>query len=364
MKIQSAPLTLPSAYLAGSPDKETSISSKRQVIFPGTVPLTGSARTSLEKINHNDPESIKARIALEKQQREVQITVLKALVSSIHSDDSSPCSSDMLKNFQPFTTSKDALSFGQNLRKFEPVRSASVEASDTTYRSENVSSMIRGERSGPSSSKEICDSVADSIESMGKDYLDVFQQAVEKNAAFYSDFSDFMTGINKYISADDDKTILDCKNFDRALSQLKSKYTVPDFNTTLYPVQSGHLLTGATKEECEAWATEMGLNPDNCVRYLGPGKYIVHIDVSPLSKIQDTYPKAPQSGPKWEMSCNSAQWAAWQSGVDMQKDSIQTAMQTLTQKYSNANSTFDNLVKVLSGTISSLLESDKSFFNI
>ncbi|MGL4930513.1 MAG: IpaD/SipD/SspD family type III secretion system needle tip protein, partial [Plesiomonas sp.] len=34
---------------------------------------------------------------------------------------------------------------------------------------------------------------------------------------------------------------------------------------------------------------------------------------------------------------------------------------TLTQKYSNANSLFDNLVKVLSSTISSCTETCKSF---
>ncbi|MGK2888107.1 MAG: IpaD/SipD/SspD family type III secretion system needle tip protein [Candidatus Malihini olakiniferum] len=46
----------------------------------------------------------------------------------------------------------------------------------------------------------------------------------------------------------------------------------------------------------------------------------------------------------------------------MQNDRIQNYMQTLTQKFANAYSTFKNLVKLLSSTISSLLECDKKFF--
>ncbi|WP_067700190.1 IpaD/SipD/SspD family type III secretion system needle tip protein [Erwinia sp. ErVv1] len=362
MKIQSGFSYSAHATSEKSSDKINITSNKESEILLRDVPRTGTARTSLDKKNHQDLESIKASLALEKKQREVQITVLKALVKLMHSDISSPYSSDMLKIYQPLTTSTDALSFGQNLRKFDPVRSAPDETNDPLYRPDSLSSMVKAERPGPSSSWEICDSVADSIGAMGEDYLDVFQQAVEKNAEFYSDFSDFMSKLSQFIKADGDKTILKTAAFAAELDKLINKYKVPSSATTLYPVQSGNAVIGGDKEECEAWAKEMGLNSDKSVTRLADGSYIVHIDVLPLENIKKTLPGYSHS---WEdMKCNSAQWAAWQSGFDMQKDSIQTAMQTLTQKYSNANSTFDNLVKVLSGTISSLLESDKSFFNI
>lgn len=208
------------------------------------------------------------------------------------------------------------------------------------------------------SSREICAELAKAIGIMSESYLDVFQQAVEKNAAFYQDFSDFMSKLKNFIEASDDKTILKANAFRSELQALINKYPVPGEASTLFPVQNGGTLKGASQDECIAWAKEMGLNPDNCVTRLSSGAYVVHIDVSPLQKIKDSVPAQDK------MECNSAQWAAWQAGVDMQKDTIQTGMQTLTQKYSNANSTFDNLIKILSSTISSLLECDKAFFNI
>ena len=211
------------------------------------------------------------------------------------------------------------------------------------------------------SSSEICDSIAEAIDSMEGEYLDVYQEAATQYAEFYSDFSDFMSKMNTYISAKDDKTVLNSQQFLADLKVLQDKYPVPGLNTTLYPVQNGELpIKGSTEAECNAWAKELGLDPEKCVSPLGDGTYIVHIDVEPLNKIESSIPAT--SIP--EMECNSAQWAAWQSGVDLQKESIQVSMQTITQKYANANATFDNLVKILSSTISALLECDKSFFNI
>lgn len=208
------------------------------------------------------------------------------------------------------------------------------------------------------SSREICAELAKAIGVMSDSYLDVFQQAVEKNAAFYQDFSDFMSKLKNFVEAKDDKTILKANEFRAELDKLINKYPVPGQATTLFPVQSGGTLTGGKQDECIAWAKEMGLNPDNCVKRLSNGTYVVVIDVTPLQKIKDSVPAQDK------MECNSAQWAAWQTGLDMQKDTIQTGMQTLTQKYSNANSTFDNLIKILSSTISSLLECDKAFLHI
>ncbi|MCW2477113.1 MULTISPECIES: IpaD/SipD/SspD family type III secretion system needle tip protein [unclassified Symbiopectobacterium] len=205
------------------------------------------------------------------------------------------------------------------------------------------------------SSKEINDLLSTAIGEMSESYLDVFQQAVEKNAQFYKDFSDFMSTLPQFISADGDKTILDGKKFRESLEELMGKYPVPGMSTTLFPVQTGSTVQGASYKECEDWAREFGLSADDCISQLLDGTYIVHIDISPLENIYNSVEDK-------SMSFNAAQWSAWQTGVDMQKDHIQNSMQTLTQKFANAHSTFDNLVKVLSSTISSLLECDKQFF--
>ena len=67
----------------------------------------------------------------------------------------------------------------------------------------------------------------------------------------------------------------------------------------------------------------------------------------------------PGDDSKLEM--DNAKYQAWQSGFKAQEENMKTTLQTLTQKYSNANSLYDNLVKVLSSTISSCMEAAKSF---
>lgn len=220
-----------------------------------------------------------------------------------------------------------------------------------------------GGGSGPTSSKDICESVADAIGDMGSDYLDVFQQAVEKYAAFYSDLSDFLSKLKGFISAGGEGyTHLDVQKFYDAIDALISKYNGTDAQR-LYPAEIGQYQY-VKREECEAWCREMGLDPEKCIG-LGGNGYYVKIDLSPLYEMKNSVVYTGKDGDgNYVMALNSAQWTAWQAGMDMQKDKIQTGMQTLTQKYSNANSTFDNLVKVLSSTISSLQDCDKGFLTI
>lgn len=206
--------------------------------------------------------------------------------------------------------------------------------------------------SGPLSSAQICQNVADAIADMNTNYLEVFQDAVELYASFFSDFSDLMGELYKFISANDDRTVLDVRDFANALDQFLAKYPVnpPNDKTTLF---------SGTKEECEAWAQQFGLDASKSVKQVN-GRYVVVIDTSSVQNIRDSLNNL--DNPSQEF--NVAQWQAWHANVDMQKESVSNNMQTLTQKYANASSTFDNLVKVLSSTISSLLDTDKSFFNI
>lgn len=60
---------------------------------------------------------------------------------------------------------------------------------------------------------------------------------------------------------------------------------------------------------------------------------------------------------------DNAKFQAWQSGFKAQEENLKNTLQTFTQKYSNANSLYDNLVKVLSSTISSCVETAKSFLH-
>ena len=107
------------------------------------------------------------------------------------------------------------------------------------------------------------------------------------------------------------------------------------------------------------WATELGL-PSSCVKQKNGG-YIVLPDLTPLrTMIQELEGMGGYSG-NGILELDNAKYQAWQAGFKSQEENLKTTLQTLTQKYSNANSLYDNLVKVLSSTISSCLETAKSF---
>lgn len=204
------------------------------------------------------------------------------------------------------------------------------------------------------SSWELCDSVANSIGAMRENYLDVFQNAVQKYAAFFDELTKLLAKFGQYISADGDKTVVNGKDFYTLCNNLVEKYSLTKDATLLY---------SGSSDDCNAWAKQMGLDPDKCVVYTN-GKYSVRIDTSPLKALTDEVYKLKWTSNSPNVKLNSAQFAALQSAIDMQKDTIQNAMQTITQKYSNANSTFENLIKILSSTITSLLDTDKSFLTV
>jgi len=240
----------------------------------------------------------------------------------------------------------------QNSPLIEDEASAPVASRSAVEYSAQQPATFTSGSSGPLSSAQICQNVTDAIADMNTNYLEVFQDAVELYASFFSDFSDLMGELYTFISANDDRTVLDVRGFANALDQFLAKYPVnpPNENTTLF---------SGTKEECEAWAQQFGLDASKSVVQVN-GRYVVVIDTSSVQNIRNSLNNL--DSPSQEF--NVAQWQAWHANVDMQKESVNSNMQTLTQKYANASSTFDNLVKVLSSTISSLLDTDKSFFNI
>ncbi|MCY0387235.1 IpaD/SipD/SspD family type III secretion system needle tip protein [Robbsia sp. Bb-Pol-6] len=56
------------------------------------------------------------------------------------------------------------------------------------------------------------------------------------------------------------------------------------------------------------------------------------------------------------------QYNAWYSGFSSEKDNVQNLSQSIAEKFSKMNTTFDDLVRVMSATISALLESESKYF--
>ncbi|EBA3269737.1 SPI-1 type III secretion system needle tip complex protein SipD, partial [Salmonella enterica] len=140
---------------------------------------------------------------------------------------------------------------------------------------------------------------------------------------------------------------------------LVNKYNQINSNTVLFPAQSGSGVKVATEVEARQWLSELNL-PNSCLKSYGSG-YVVTVDLTPLQKMVQDIDGLGAPGKDSKLEMDNAKYQAWQSGFKAQEENMKTTLQTLTQKYSNANSLYDNLVKVLSSTISSSLETAKSF---
>ncbi|MGL9736003.1 MAG: IpaD/SipD/SspD family type III secretion system needle tip protein [Symbiopectobacterium sp.] len=119
------------------------------------------------------------------------------------------------------------------------------------------------------------------IGKMSEIYFDVFQQAVEKNAQFYKDFSDFISKLPEFISEDGDKSILDGKGFKKAFKSLWINIIFQVYQRHYFQLKRGPTVQSASREECEAWAKEFGLSSNDGIYQLPDGSlYIIHIDIS------------------------------------------------------------------------------------
>lgn len=208
------------------------------------------------------------------------------------------------------------------------------------------------------SDAEIWDMVSQNISAIGDNYLGVYENVVAVYTDFYQAFSDILSKMGGWLSPGKDGNTVKL-NVDELKSEIRSlvnKYNQVTKNTILFPSQTGSGVTTATRAEAEQWIKELNL-PDSCLKASGSG-YVVLVDTGPLNKMI-TDLNGIGSGSALEM--DNAKYQAWQSGFKAQEENLKTTLQTLTQKYSNANSLYDNLVKVLSSTISSSLETAKSF---
>lgn len=213
--------------------------------------------------------------------------------------------------------------------------------------------------------KVLWEKVASAIGQIGGDYLGVYENVVGQYTDFYKSFSDILSKMGGWISAgaDGNKVKLNITELKTALTSLKSNYSLPKKGAVLFPEQNESSgIKGATEKNAKEWAKELGL-PDTCVTKLADETYVVVIDLTPIDSMITEVAKQGTADANGNVELDNAKFQAWQSGFNAQEENLKNTLQTFTQKYSNANSLYDNLVKVLSSTISSCVETAKSFLH-
>ncbi|TKU26091.1 IpaD/SipD/SspD family type III secretion system needle tip protein [Citrobacter sp. wls826] len=246
--------------------------------------------------------------------------------------------------------------------------------------------------------------IADSINKIDENYMDVYEFAVKTYMDFYSDFSDAIGLMAAYINDNTDEKSqeeyplnINCYCIFALFNDIYNKYNG----------ESGVLYDSESEQDAMQWADEWG----NTVVTKNPesGMYEVRIDLSPIEEIMGSIASLcwpDYAGDYTQMKLvvdwmeiqgidltdkdavnqyllfhtgeifkntgvivvntsffSSATYQSFQAGFDAQEQIIQTSMQTLTQKYNTAVTLIDNLYKILSSTISSCAETLKSYLN-
>ncbi|MDN7674958.1 type III secretion system needle tip protein SctA [Burkholderia oklahomensis] len=171
----------------------------------------------------------------------------------------------------------------------------------------------------------------------GKRDLDAYAKIVEMLTKYFQAVADMMSKLQDYISAKDDKNM--------KIDGAKIRALIQDVIDNLPTMQ---LPAGA---DIDRWRKQLG----DAVSISDSG--VVTINPDKLKKMRDSL---PGDNTVWD----TARYQAWNTAFTGQKDNIQNDVRTLVEKYSFQNSSFDNLVKVLSGSIATLADTAKSYLQI
>ncbi len=202
---------------------------------------------------------------------------------------------------------------------------------------------------------EFFDKLIELIGLIGSGYLSVYEHIVGTYSDFFKEFNNKITAkLKDWMEAGDEgkEITLDVKELRDALKELIDEFG----KKVLFPVpaKEGDPPSTATPEEKEKaarnWLKALGL-PDECLKYDADGNPYITLDVGPLQEMYDAFGKAPDPIPD-SVTWDSARFQAWQTGFNAQSEQLKNELQRLTQKYSSANSTHDNFIKVLSSHLS------------
>lgn len=276
-----------------------------------------------------------------------------------------------LRNYEKFNLSKDKshASFSNHLLKQELV-SFNVQLSqygafdDSAFNAEiediakqyNLESIQAGasQLTDPIEHKPFVDQICDLIDTTKSEYYDVFEGALAKYIQFYKEFSEIVSKMGGYIHSVNDEGQLkyDFGKLYTQITALLVKYET-EADCKLYPTDGTFL----SEEQAQRWAKDMGLPQEGSVKKSNEGYYI-SIDLNPLTSIFKNIIHYFD-----DTQLYNTEYQAWLTGFNAQEDQIKTTVQSLTGRYGNANSIYDNMVKVLSSTISTLAEMSKRYFS-
>lgn len=223
-----------------------------------------------------------------------------------------------------------------------------------------------------------------------KNYLDFYRESFQKYMEFFREISAYFTRLSDYVkeSNDTNKVKLEYKKMFRAIKALKEKYEKEPSNI-LYKqemrftkVDNEYRLIGdnSGKKYSESEALAMMKAFRNKFDNVAVGTKVeasasavststlengltikLKIDIKPVDSAYEVVRqiflhKEPEIDEISQVRFNTVNTA-----FDSAKKDLQATLDELSQKYSTANSNYDNFVKILSNTMNAMLDTAKGF---
>ena len=211
---------------------------------------------------------------------------------------------------------------------------------------------------GINASNDFFEKLLELIDLIKNGYLAGYEHIIKAYTDFFADFNALITAKMKdwIEGTNDGKDVkVNVGALRTALNNLINKYSHPNSASVLFPKPGDG---AARKEEAEKWLKALGL-PASCLKQNPPpnGGWCVVIDLSPLTTMLGSLPSGGT------VTWDTAKYNHWQTGLNAQEERLKNMLQSLTQKYSNANSYHDNFNKTLSAHLNQFADMLRAMLN-
>lgn len=184
---------------------------------------------------------------------------------------------------------------------------------------------------------EIYDQVCEKLDYMQTNYMGIYAQVTEQYQLYMQDVNSFKISLTNYMDNGTDEIKLDLAGIESEIDKVIDKW------------EQTPILTVDTKEDADYWQDQLGLPYTE-----GADGYSFYVNLQPMYDIRDSVNQL--SSP-----LSTARFNQWQNSVNSACSTIESDTQIIAQKYSQANTVFNNLAKILSATMDSLYQTDKEY---
>lgn len=203
----------------------------------------------------------------------------------------------------------------------------------------SLRSNLKSDPTAVKSDWEIYDEVCEGLKNMQENYMDIYAQVTDQYQLYMKDVSSFKSSLTSYMDNGTDNINLDIPGIKKEITTIIDKWSTTP------------ILTVYSQEDADYWADQLGLP------YKKDGNtYSFYVNLEPMNDLLDAVSKL-------KSPVSTQVFSEWQNSVNTACSTVESDTQIMAQKYSQANTVFNNLAKILSSTMDALYQTDKQFLS-